>query len=197
MSLFTNKDINDLADRSEEEISSQTDSFALPPGGETKILKSFAEIEKQLQGMQENDNRLFLSDGSWSNYELMEYLLNLTGPATVAYTTWSISEVAITRMNDWLDKGQIIELHAVLDRGLQNRKPAIYQQALATIKNLKLSKCHAKVMVITSPLLSFLVIGSANFTKNPRKEAGVITCSQQAAHFALAWIKAVHDDRTN
>jgi hypothetical protein len=81
----------------------------------------------------------------------------------------------------------------VLDVGIRNRKPHIYQQAIATLKNLKLTHCHAKVLSIVSPDISFLVVGSANFTKNPRKEAGVIICSRESADFSFNWIKTIVD----
>lgn len=156
-------------------------------------LNSLAAIKERLSGLKLGENKVYFSDGSWSNYELMEFLLQITGPALVGFTTWSISEVAITKMNEWVNSGQIIELLAVLDVGLRNRKPHIHQQAIATLKRLKLAHCHAKVMAIVAPEISFLVIGSANFTKNPRKEAGVIICDRDEAEFAFNWVKGIID----
>jgi hypothetical protein len=192
MSLFSNSDIEKFAHAQDTPLS-QTASRSISNGFQHVQLTSFHSLEEHLPSLNPGDNKVFFSDGSWSNYELMEYLLQLSGPALVGFTTWSISEIAITRMNNWIASGKIIDLFAVLDVGIRNRKPHIYQQAIATLKNLKLSHCHAKVMAIVAPELSFLVIGSANQTKNPRKEAGVIICDRNEAEFALEWVKEIID----
>ncbi|HEY0056287.1 MAG TPA: hypothetical protein VGB63_13100 [Pedobacter sp.] len=193
MSLFFNSDIDQLSKPGEVVDVVMTASFDIPGVFNGARLESFKSIEEFIPKMKSGDNRLFFSDGSWSNYELMEYLLQISGPALVGFTTWSISEIGITRMNEWVQQGQIIDLYAVLDVGIRNRKPHIYQQAIATLKNLKLTHCHAKVLSIVSPDISFLVVGSANFTKNPRKEAGVIICSRESADFSFNWIKTIVD----
>lgn len=192
MTLFSNSDT--------ERFSAPLDRPASFSAGRTintpfehVMLPSFAALEEYLPNISPGQNKIFYSDGIWSNYELMEHLLQISGPALVGFTTWSISEIAITRMNEWVSCGKIIELYAVLDNGLRNRKPQIFQQAQETFKNLKLSHCHAKVMAIVSPDISFLVIGSANFTKNPRKEAGVLICDRNEAEFALNWVKSIID----
>lgn len=193
MSLFSNSDVDQLTRRGETANNVMTAALEIAGSFDSSRLESFEAIEKFIPKMKSGENRLFFSDGSWSNYELMEFLLDLSGPALVGFTTWSISEVAITRMNEWVNCGKIIDLYSVLDVGIRNRKPHIYQQAISTFKNIKLTQCHAKVLAIVSPDFSFLVLGSANFTKNPRKEAGVIICSRESADFSFNWIKSIVD----
>jgi len=131
----------------------------------------------------------FQTDGAWSNYHLLEYMLDLAGPADVYFTTWSISEVAITKFLSWKNAGRITDLHAIIDVGLRNRKPAIYHQAIAAFPNLKVAHCHAKATVVLSATHHITFIGSANYTKNPRKEVGVIIWDEAIALANKQWIK--------
>src|SRR3546814_13166059 len=80
------------------------------------------------------DSLFFVTDGAWNNIQLLEYLLGFTGPASVFFTTWSISAEALTQFNAWTEAGDITSLHAILDQGIRNRKPAIYQQAAAVLR---------------------------------------------------------------
>lgn len=190
MSLFSNADTVRIP---VNKVVSCTAASDLKGSVDPVVLHSFSEIKKHLGKMGPGANKVFFSDGSWSNYELMAYLLEITGPALVAFSTWSISEKALSMMSDWQKSGRIIDMYAVLDVGIRNRKPHIYQQAQQVINKLKLSHCHAKLMAIVAPGISFLVVGSANFTRNPRKEAGVVICDRSAAEFSFNWIKNVYD----
>jgi len=130
----------------------------------------------------------FVTHGAWSNIELLEYCLSNTGPANVYFSTWAISPEAITRFGAWMEGLKIIDLYAVMDSGLRNRKPEVYQQATGVFKKLVTCKCHAKVTVIQNDDHSLVIIGSANYTKNPRIEAGVIICDKTIADQHIGWI---------
>ncbi|MBS7565091.1 hypothetical protein KHS38_11810 [Mucilaginibacter sp. Bleaf8] len=148
-------------------------------------------IRATIGELQPGQSVCFKTDGAWSNYYLLEYILQLTGPAEVCFTTWAISEIAITKFLSWQASGLITELHAVIDVGLRNKKPAIYHRAAATFTNLKFAHCHAKATVITNGSHHITLIGSANYTKNPRKEVGVIIWDKNIALANQRWIKEV------
>ncbi|WP_374949616.1 hypothetical protein [Mucilaginibacter sp.] len=130
-----------------------------------------------------------MTDGAWSNYDLLEYILVITGAAEVSFTTWAISEVAINRFLTWKAAGMITELNAVIDVGLRNRKPAVFQQAVAAFPNLSIGHIHAKATVVISGTHHITLIGSANYTKNPRKEVGAIFWDESIALANAGWIK--------
>lgn len=134
------------------------------------------------------ENLFFLTDGAWSNIQLIEYILRYTGPANVFFTTWSIAADTISALNAWKESGQILSIWAILDQGIRNRKPEILQQATGSFNNLKLIKCHAKVTVIQNESHSIVLMGSANFTRNPRKEVGMIIKNKELAEANIKWI---------
>jgi hypothetical protein len=51
-----------------------------------------------------------------------------------------------------------------------------------------LDDIHAKVTVIENTEWTISIIGSANYTENKRKEAGVIILTRAAADQQLLWI---------
>jgi hypothetical protein len=112
---------------------------------------------------------------------LLEHILKSSGPAKVYFSTWSISVDAIRRFVAWQQTGLITDLFAVLDRGIRNRKPEIFQQCIANFKNINLVKCHAKITVIENEDYFITMLGSANYTENPRLEAGIIVFDKETA----------------
>jgi len=130
----------------------------------------------------------YVTYGAWSSIELLEYLLNKTGPAKVYFSTWSISAEAIARLAAWQNTGVITDLHVLLDAGLRNRKPDLYQQAMGSFPKIKITAIHAKVTVVQNDAFSLVVIGSPNYTKNPRIETGVIINDKAVADFNIKWI---------
>lgn len=145
-------------------------------------------IRNTINGLQPGCNVFFKTDGAWSNIELLEYLLELSGPANIYFSTWSISSEAITRFTQWEQSGAITGIFGILDAGLRNRKPDIYQQATGAFKVLKLSHIHAKVTVISSDTHNIVLMGSANYTRNPRIEAGMIIWNDELAQANIKWI---------
>lgn len=190
MSLFSLAELS----ATDQHGTDSTAGLRFSPKKSLAMTESKKAIRKHLGDLQMGDSLFFMTDGAWSNIQVLEYLLQITGPANVFFTTWSISAEALSSFAAWTDAGQIQSLHAVLDQGLRNRKPDIYQQALATLKQLRIAKCHAKVTVIRNADWGIALIGSANYTRNPRKEAGVIVCDEEIADGNIEWILNIFAD---
>lgn len=155
---------------------------------EFKFDKNLENLYSYLEKLNIMQSIYFMTDGAWSNIDLIECLLSITGPADVSFCTWSISTDAIRKFTQWQASGTIKSLNVIIDQGIRNRKPEIHQQATVAFKNLRLIKCHAKVCVITNEHYSFVIMGSANLTNNPRKEAGLIVRCQEIATANLHWM---------
>lgn len=124
-------------------------------------------------------------------HQLLEYLLRKTGPCRVWMTTWTITEEPMRALLAMIKDGLILELNAVLDYRIERRKPEAFQLASSIITRIKLTKCHAKVLVLKNETWSVTILGSANFSKNPRIEAGVIFTDEDSADFHKKWIDDV------
>jgi len=186
--LFSNSDIEILSPGETAGAASAAGVAAVQQyvTGETLDL-----IGKTIGSLRPGESIFFKTDGAWSNIELLEFILMQTGPADVYFTTWSISSEAIARFTSWRQQGIINNLVTILDTGIRNRKPEIYQQALGAFPVLKMAACHAKVTVIRSTRHEITLMGSANYTKNPRIETGMITWDKTLAEENISWIQEV------
>ena len=133
----------------------------------------------------------FVSANDWSICELLLHFLNLTGPADVYFTTWSLKEFGVRQLLSAMDSGAIRTLHALLDSRVKSRNPDVYFLAERNFATVRLAECHAKVCVIRSEKYSISIVGSANFTNNPRIEAGVVCSYPPVAEFHCKWITDV------
>lgn len=147
------------------------------------------ELLPLLLALQDGHSIAFMTDGGWSNIDIIQEILKITGVCSIHFCTWSISIDAIRKFVLWQEIGLIDNLKVLMDQGIRNRKPEILQQAIAGFKNLRLIKCHAKVAVIRNDKYSFSIIGSANMTNNPRKEAGMIIRSEALAKNHINWME--------
>ena len=130
----------------------------------------------------------YASLGDWSTHDLLFFLLEQTGPARVYFTTWAISEYAIRQLYQFIEHGLILELKGIFDYRNGIRKPAELQFLHKITTDIKAAKCHAKVTVIENDNWGISVVGSANYTRNPRIEAGVLCCDKTVAAFHRDWI---------
>lgn len=151
-------------------------------------VKDNANIALVLSKLTNNKAVFFRGKGAWYNVNLLQHILKLTGKADIYFSTWSISVEAIRKLVEGKKIGSISNFYAVLDRGIRNRKPEIYQQIIANFKNYCFCKCHAKVMVIKNQNFAITVMGSANLTANPRIETGIIILNTAIADENINWI---------
>lgn len=130
----------------------------------------------------------FYSDGAWNMHDLLYYFLKRQGAAKVYLTTWAISEIVMRQLCNFMKDGLITELFALFDYRNTSRKPAELAFIEQNATRIKLAKCHAKVTVIDSESMPVTIVSSANYTRNPRLEAGVIAFSREVADFHKEWI---------
>ena len=121
----------------------------------------------------------FWSVGDWSLYQLVEKLLEQTGPGTELYlATWSISELSARKLLGWVEEGKVSKIVGVIDYRSKNRHPAAFHLAKNVFSKIKIAYCHAKVTALIGGGHNITINGSANWTENPRLESGVIINSK-------------------
>ena len=152
------------------------------------IGKANEKLQQKIGTISPNLTIHYASLGDWSTHDLLFYLLQITGPAKVYFTTWAISEYAIRQLHSFIQQGHILELHGIFDYRNGVRKPAELQFLQQITTNIKPAKCHAKVTSIINDAWGIAVNGSANYTRNPRIEAGTICTERPVAEFHRDWI---------
>ncbi len=130
----------------------------------------------------------WLSKGQWSMHEMVEAMLLATGPAKLFMSTWTITEEPVRKLFLLKQQGYIQELQCLLDYRIKQRKAAPFQLMNNVCDRLGLAQCHAKVAVAINEHKAVACVGSANFSRNPRIEAGILTAEREVAHFHASWI---------
>ncbi len=130
------------------------------------------------------------SYGTFSMHELLRALLDFTGPSEVCICTWAMTENPVRAIADMKSQGLITGLHLLFDYKIKQRSGSAIALAEQIADSHSLTKCHAKVTTITNPELGISIVGSANYTRNPRIERLSICADRSVAAFDRDWIKA-------
>jgi len=125
----------------------------------------------------------FVSEGEFSMHELLEFLLEKTGPAKVSITSFSITEAAVRSFLYLMETGIILHLECLFDLSVKRHKLGLLNFANNIATSIALAKCHAKLILIENDNWSVSVIGSANFQVNDKIEAGVISTRPEFLQF--------------
>lgn len=184
MSLFS---LNDLGKKKANKGSSSAiNAIGIPI---FKIGKANVKLQDVFGTINQDQVIPYVSLGDWSTHDLLFFLLEQTGPARVWFTTWAISEYAIRQLYQFVEHGMILQLKGIFDYRNGVRKPAELQFLQQITTEIKPAKCHAKVTVIENDDWGISIVGSANFTRNPRIEAGVLFTCRNVAEFEKNWIE--------
>ena len=183
MSLFTTDDFT-----RKKPDKSQSGSVEFSGTNVLKIGKAREKLVQVFGRVIQGQSIHYASLGDWSTHDLLFFLLEQTGPARVYFTTWAISEYAIRQLYQFIEHGLIVELKGIFDYRNGIRKPAELQFLQKITTDIKAAKCHAKVTVIINDSWGVCVVGSANYTRNPRIEANVLCSVRDVAEFHRDWI---------
>jgi hypothetical protein len=129
------------------------------------------------------------SDGDWSMHQLLEYLLRVSGPASVWISSFSITETAIRSFLQLQEKGLIQELHCLFDFTVKRHKIGLLFFLHNVVTDVVVTKCHAKLILIENENYTIAVVGSANFNINDKKEVAIIHFEKWFFDFYLDILK--------
>ena len=177
-------------DKAEDKVILKPQSVAIVNMGINRsfIGKANQKISDVIGDIVQGQTTHYASLGDWSTHDLLFYLLRITGAARVYFTTWAISEFAIRQLYLFIESGLILELRGIFDYRNGIHKTAELEFLRNITTEIKAAKCHAKVTVIENDTWGIAIVGSANYTRNPRIEAGVICADKEIAAFHRTWI---------
>lgn len=130
----------------------------------------------------------WVTEGRWSQHQLIAALLHITGPAQVSIATWAIAQKPLEVLHQLKTEGLITNLYGLFESKIEAYHGKSLAYARGFFNDIRLAKCHAKVTVIENDTWQIAVISSANWTINRRTESGVIICKAESATFHRNWI---------
>jgi len=128
-----------------------------------------------------------LTKGQWSLIDLMEYCLETTGPADVVVSTWTAANADITFANALFKNGALRSLRFLVDFSFPSRQPAYCAALRAAFGDdaVRLTRNHAKFVLILNDEWSLVVRTSMNLNENRRLENFEISDSPEMATFLV------------
>ncbi len=136
----------------------------------------------------------YISDGDWSMHDLVMQLLQTYKPAELFITTYALREFPVRQLILAQERKELLCVKMLLDYRAKARTPEVFQLAEMNMNKIYLTSIHAKVTVLRSAAGCVSIVGSANWTQNPRVEAGVITLDKNVAEFHINWIEKIMDN---
>ena len=185
--ITTGKPVVDEHEIGIQHISSLTTESAV-------ICKKPEKLHAITKSITQKHTTHFVSRGDWSMHDLVLELIRLHGPATLYISTYAIREYPVRQLVMAMETGSIKAIYMLLDYRAKVRTPEVFQLAKLNMANIYQIAIHAKVCVIQCPDISFTILGSANWTTNPKIEAGIVTTSSEVADFHVKWMLKIMDN---
>jgi len=153
-----------------------------------RLCKIRERLESAFGCFQAGTDYPYASGAEWSTHDLIVYMLDQIGPAHLTAATWSVAEHAAHKLIGLLESRQLLSVSMLVDWRVQVRTPGFLPIARSKFSRIHVSSCHAKCFVLHNDAWHLSCVGSANFTNNPRIEAGHISTSSETAEFHRRWI---------
>ena len=132
---------------------------------------------RALAGFQPGDAVFGVTKGQFSQIDLATAVLGITGPADVTAWTWCIADYEVEAMTAFIEDGRIRRFRLVMDwAGSQRDMPLVAEmQARFGADCIRITKTHAKLVLVENAGWRVLVRGSMNLNANPRLEQFDVT----------------------
>lgn len=128
-----------------------------------------------------------LSKGQFSLVDIITHCLATTGPADVVISTWTAANADLGFANELLTAGAIRTLRFIVDFSFPTRQPE-YCAALRERFGdgaLRVTKTHAKFVVIRNENWNIVIRSSMNLNENKRLESFEVSDHAGMAEFCL------------
>lgn len=132
-----------------------------------------------------------LTFGQFSLMDAVEAVLDKTGPAHVAISTWTAGGADLSRSAEHLHDERILSLRLLVDCSFGQRQPGYLAQCRELFGDdaIRTTRTHAKFVVITNDKWNVAIRTSMNLNENPRLESIEVSDDPALAGFLLSIVE--------
>ena len=116
----------------------------------------------------------FCTFKQWHSYELLLYLLSIAGPSEIVITTFGLSEEGIRALMQAHRHGYINRLTVIINSVARKYKNKLLHFLENIDAEIYMENVHLKLFLIENKNWHIIVNHSANFSRNPAIESGII-----------------------
>lgn len=190
MSLFSFSDLGSVVNG--------TGAISLGPGGDGltsskkfKTCRPGQALADVVGVLERNTDLHFVTAGSWALHDLALYCARAIGPCDFVGFTWSLtgpaSDVLIKAKLD----GVFRSMKMVVDGSMSKWSRGALSQLEPHSEATRVLGIHAKGFLLSNSSWCVAVVSSANFSNNPRIEAGVLSTVPAVFQFHSTWLERV------
>ena len=114
-----------------------------------------------------------LTRGQFSLTDMIEAVLEKTGPAAMGISTWTAAQTDVGRMLELLNSGKITSCRWLVDMTFIRRCPALVSEIRKKFgcDAIRVTRTHAKFVTISNSEWQIALRSSMNLNQNPRLES--------------------------
>lgn len=112
------------------------------------------------------------NQGTFSLIDLIDSVIDYTGRADCVVATWTAAKAEMDHVNRWIERDRLSSARWMVDRSFLNRQPALCADLRRVFgdENIRVSRCHAKFVLLGNAEWSVTLLTSMNLNKNARIE---------------------------
>lgn len=144
------------------------------PNRKIMDLRRIQSAAEAVSGLERDGMELFgLTKGQFSLTDMIEAILEKTGPADLSISTWTAANGDVSRMLELLSSGVIRSCRWMVDLTFMRRCPQLTAEIRAKFgaDAIRVTKTHAKFCTITNDDWQIALRSSMNLNQNPRMES--------------------------
>ena len=158
-----------------------------------RMVKRRADAAEALGKIEPGTDRYIVTKGQFSLIDLISATADATGPAHLYISLFTAHGSGISDAHDFLKSGKILSARWLVDFTFQRRKPHFVGQLRALFGDecIRITKTHAKIVVLKNDRYAVSILSSMNLTHNPRIEFILVREDRELADFNTAWIDEI------
>ena len=155
--------------------------------GNTKtemMMSSKIDVMDIVGDLKKGMRRFGFTAGQFSMSDLIQHILNQTGPADLYISTWAASSDGLKKAFEFLNNGMLRNIKFMIDTGAKQYRDGQFGALLNKFGDcIRTTRIHAKFFVIRNEKWDIVVRTSANLNRNLRLENFEIDESKDFADF--------------
>ncbi len=150
----------------------------------TMMMSSKIDVMDIVGDIKKGMRRFGLTAGQFSMSDLIQYILNQTGPADLFISTWAASSDGLKKTFEFLNNGMLRNIKFMIDTGAKQYRDNQFGALLEKFGDcIRTTRIHAKFFVIRNEKWNIVVRTSANLNRNLRLENFEIDENKDFADF--------------
>ena len=139
---------------------------------EIRDLRRKQTAEKAVEGFDKDLEIYGFTKGQFSVIDLLESMINITGPAALTVSTWTAAKTDVTTVVKFVETGHCTSARWLVDFTFQKRSPELAAHIRDAFGHdaIRVGKNHAKFFMLRNSAWDVVCMTSMNLNFNPRFE---------------------------